>query len=90
MVRLRTVVVIACLSCSYGCVRNVPGVFGNQQNNYLNLIKQMLQQSLIDTTNPKVWISRVLYRVFNANELVNVLLLCYRFELKLYEQYVLS
>ncbi|KAI4464528.1 importin beta [Holotrichia oblita] len=28
---------------------SVPGVFGNQQNNYLDLIKQMLQQSLNPT-----------------------------------------
>lgn len=27
-------------------IRNVPGVFGNQQSNYLVVIKQMLQQSL--------------------------------------------
>lgn len=29
--------------------RSVPGVFGNQQANYLDLIKQMLQQSILDT-----------------------------------------
>lgn len=31
--------------------RSVPGVFGNHQANYLSLIKQMLQQSLIDTSS---------------------------------------
>ncbi|XP_011304534.1 importin-5 [Fopius arisanus] len=30
---------------------SVPGVFGNQQANYLNLIKQMLQQSVLDAAN---------------------------------------
>lgn len=28
---------------------SVPGVFGNQQSNYLNLIKQMLHQSILPT-----------------------------------------
>ncbi|CAB3366645.1 Hypothetical predicted protein [Cloeon dipterum] len=32
----------------------VPGVFGNQQANYLDLIKQMLHQSLLDTPNYSV------------------------------------
>ncbi|XP_015121637.1 importin-5 [Diachasma alloeum] len=30
---------------------SVPGVFGNQQANYLDLIKQMLQQSVLDAAN---------------------------------------
>ncbi|XP_054270328.1 importin-5 isoform X2 [Macrosteles quadrilineatus] len=30
---------------------SVPGVFGNHQTMYLNLIKQMLQQSLVDTSS---------------------------------------
>ncbi|XP_049800660.1 importin-5 [Schistocerca nitens] len=33
---------------------SVPGVFGNQQANYLELIKQMLQRSLMDTANYEV------------------------------------
>ncbi|XP_071439915.1 importin-5 [Hetaerina americana] len=33
---------------------SAPGVFGNQQANYLDLIKQMLQQSLIDQANYEV------------------------------------
>lgn len=33
---------------------SVPGVFGNQQSNYLSLIKQMLQQSVLDPTNYEV------------------------------------
>ncbi|XP_076164575.1 karyopherin beta 3 [Ptiloglossa arizonensis] len=33
---------------------SVPGVFGNQQANYLDLIKQMLQQSIMDSTNFEV------------------------------------
>lgn len=34
--------------------RSVPGVFGNQQANHLDLIKQMLQQSVLDMTNYEV------------------------------------
>lgn len=37
----------------YAC-RSVPGVFGNQQANHLDLIKQMLQQSVLDMTNYEV------------------------------------
>ncbi|EFN77942.1 Importin-5 [Harpegnathos saltator] len=33
---------------------SVPGVFGNQQTNYLDLIKQMLQQAVVDITNYEV------------------------------------
>ncbi|XP_053986559.1 importin-5 [Hylaeus anthracinus] len=33
---------------------SVPGVFGNQQANYLDLIKQMLQQSIMDSENYEV------------------------------------
>ncbi|XP_017765333.1 PREDICTED: importin-5 isoform X3 [Eufriesea mexicana] len=33
---------------------SVPRVFGNQQANYLHLIKQMLQQSVMDSTNYEV------------------------------------
>lgn len=33
---------------------SVPGVFGNQQANYLDLIKQMLQQSIVDATHYEV------------------------------------
>ncbi|KAK0159718.1 hypothetical protein PV327_010803 [Microctonus hyperodae] len=33
---------------------SVPGVFGNQQANYLDLIKQMLQQSVMDTAHYEV------------------------------------
>ncbi|CAG5078833.1 Similar to Ipo5: Importin-5 (Mus musculus) [Cotesia congregata] len=33
---------------------SVPGVFGSQQTNYLTLIKQMLQQSVMDTANYEV------------------------------------
>lgn len=33
---------------------SVPGVFGNQQNNYLDLIKQMLMQSLSPTESYEV------------------------------------
>ena len=32
----------------------VPGVFGNQQAQYLDVIKQMLQQCLQDQANPPV------------------------------------
>jgi len=34
--------------------RSVPGVFGNQQANHLDLIKQMLQQSVLDMANYEV------------------------------------
>ncbi|XP_058802795.1 importin-5 [Phymastichus coffea] len=37
--------------CMFTCV---PGVFGNQQANYLDLIKQMLQLSVNDTSNYEV------------------------------------
>ncbi|XP_065207829.1 importin-5 [Planococcus citri] len=40
--------------CSLRMFANVPGVFGNQQNSNLNLIKQMLQQSLVDGSDSKV------------------------------------
>lgn len=33
---------------------SVPGVFGNQQASYLDLIKQMLQQSILDSSNYEV------------------------------------
>lgn len=33
---------------------NVPGVFGNLLDNYLPMIKQMLQQSLVDAANANV------------------------------------
>ncbi|XP_029055806.1 karyopherin beta 3 [Osmia lignaria lignaria] len=33
---------------------SVPGIFGNQQANYLDLIKQMLQQSVMDSANYEV------------------------------------
>ncbi|KAI0224095.1 Importin-5 [Lamellibrachia satsuma] len=32
----------------------VPGIFGNQQNHYLDVIKQMLNRCLADQANPKV------------------------------------
>jgi len=34
------------------CFRSVPGIFGNQEANYLVLIKQMLQQSLAPAQGP--------------------------------------
>nr|CAD7437675.1 unnamed protein product [Timema bartmani] len=33
---------------------SVPGVFGNQQANYLDIIKQMIQKALVDTTSYEV------------------------------------
>lgn len=39
---------------------NVPGVFGNQQTNYLGLINQMLQQSLVDSSSSKVIIIQLI------------------------------
>lgn len=42
--------------------RSVPGVFGNQQANYLNLIKQMLQQAVVDMTNYEV--IHIIYIIF--------------------------
>lgn len=40
--------------CKIYLHRSVPGVFGNQQANYLDLIKQMLQQSVLDMANYEV------------------------------------
>lgn len=37
-----------------GCFRAVPGIFGNVQNQYLDVIKQMLLQSLQDQGNMQV------------------------------------
>ena len=37
----------------------VPGVFGNQQAHYLDIIKQMLSQSLQDKDHPQVWFEAV-------------------------------
>ena len=37
----------------------VPGVFGNQQTNYLDIIKQMLSQSLHDKDHPQCWFEAV-------------------------------
>ena len=37
----------------------VPGVFGNQQAHYLDIIKQMLGQSLQDKEHPQVWFEAV-------------------------------
>lgn len=34
--------------------RSVPGIFGNQQVTYLDLIKQMLQQAVLDMANYEV------------------------------------
>lgn len=53
--------------------RNVPGVFGNQQNNYLGLINQMLQQSLVDTSSSKVIIKIVnfTFTVFSKVDFLN-------------------
>ena len=35
--------------------RSVPGVFGNQQANHLDLIKQMMQQSLTEAAGYEVY-----------------------------------
>ncbi len=39
------------VSCSY---RNFPGIFGNQQQHYLEVIKRMLVQCMQDQENPQV------------------------------------
>ncbi len=36
------------------CFSIVPGIFGSQQGQHLEIIKQMLQQSLTDQANPAV------------------------------------
>lgn len=41
-------------------LRSVPGVFGNQQSHYLDLIKQMMQQSLTEVAGYEVSIVIVL------------------------------
>jgi hypothetical protein len=40
--------------------RSVPGVFGNQQSHYLDLIKQMMQQSLTEVAGYEVSVVIVL------------------------------
>lgn len=40
--------------CKIYLHRSVPGVFGNQQATYLDLIKQMLHQSVLDMANYEV------------------------------------
>lgn len=72
---------------------NVPGVFGNQQNNYLDLIKQMLQQSLIDTSNGKVRMFIKNFRVtcFSTSfYFTREFLFFFRLELRLFVRYALS
>lgn len=39
--------------------RNVPGIFGNQQSHYIDVIKQMLSQCLHDRDNPQVWFEAI-------------------------------
>jgi len=41
-----------CLLCSYYSI--VPGIFGNQQKQHLDSIKQMLHSCLIDQSNAQV------------------------------------
>ena len=36
--------------------RAVPGIFGTQQAQYLDVIKQMLQQCFTDQNNPQVYL----------------------------------
>ncbi|XP_041352900.1 importin-5-like [Gigantopelta aegis] len=38
---------------------SVPGIFGNQQAHYLDVIKQMLGQCLQDRANPPVWFEAI-------------------------------
>lgn len=37
----------------------VPRIFGNQQSHYIDIIKQMLSQSLQDHANQQVWFEAV-------------------------------
>lgn len=43
----------------------VPGVFGNQQPNYLDLIKQMLQLSVNDASNYEVSLTKKFKKCFS-------------------------
>lgn len=36
------------------CSRNFPGIFGNQQQHYMDVIKRMLVQCMQDQANPHV------------------------------------
>lgn len=66
-------------------IRNVPGVFGNQQSNYLVVIKQMLQQSLnVPDSNVSLNIPIILV----AYEFH--LFIFFRSKYKLLKQFVLS
>uniref|UniRef100_T1J449 TOG domain-containing protein n=1 Tax=Strigamia maritima TaxID=126957 RepID=T1J449_STRMM len=46
--------VVELKECALQMFSTVPGIFGNQQAHYLDIIKQMLQQSLIDQNNSQV------------------------------------
>lgn len=50
-------------------------MFGNQQSNYLDLIKQMLHQSMLDTTNYEVsHVTMTQYRIkINFEAVYNIL-----------------
>lgn len=37
-----------------GLLRNFPGIFGNQQQHYMEVIKRMLVQCMQDQANPQV------------------------------------
>lgn len=37
-----------------GFLRNFPGIFGNQQQHYMEVIKRMLVQCMQDQANPQV------------------------------------
>lgn len=46
--------------------RNVPGVFGNQQSNYLVVIKQMLLQSLnVPDSNVSLKFYKLIMNIIN-------------------------
>lgn len=42
------------ISVFYSLFRNFPGIFGNQQQHYLEVIKRMLVQCMQDQENPTV------------------------------------
>ncbi|XP_033100992.1 importin-5-like [Anneissia japonica] len=42
--------------CALNVFNNFPGIFGNKQNHYIEVIKQMLEQSLMDSSSSEVQI----------------------------------
>lgn len=70
--------------------RNFPGIFGNQQQHYLEVIKRMLVQCMQDQENPQVSTRRSLFNMFDCHEkrgsLTHMNVFWFRFDLCLHAQ----